>query len=156
MKKLIEGNPELHEEHPTILERGAYVYYPDSVSPRVELVLNNFYDTSKNDEHWHSSMWSKAGAALIEARRLKYVPEGMGHPSELIGEIRRWFRNNQFLYDTLEQGEQQIRIVLRLGPEHFLDTKELGNGITEHNPYHRWYIQVLSKDALAYPKPVKE
>lgn len=104
---------------------GARIYNPDQITGEalIELPLTEYYKQNPED------YWKLAAVALIEARRLGYTSSEMGHPSTLIGEARRWVRDNQDLTDTIKKGDVQVWLVIRPGTERLLYTpqKDLGD-----------------------------
>lgn len=121
---------------------GALIYHPDSETKEawVELPLSVYFKQSPDDP------WKEAAVALIEARRLGCTSVSMGHPSTLIGEVRRWFRDNPELYEILKKDDEQLWLVIRPGTEALLRKHHYTNsGISEYIPLNRWSIKVTPK-----------
>lgn len=121
---------------------GARIYNPDKTTGEawIELPLSDYYKQDPED------LWRLAGIALIEARRLGYTSSSMGHPSSLVGEVRRWFRDNFTLNDVIKNDEDMVWLVIRPGRENLLFKRHDGDsGISEYIPINRWSIKVTPK-----------
>lgn len=108
------------EEPVETLFSGARIYSPDPATGEalIELPLTEYCKQDPED------YWKLAAVALIEARRLGYTSSEMGHPSTLIGEARRWVRDNQDLSDTIKKGDARVWLVIRPGTERLLYAKQ--------------------------------
>lgn len=148
MKKVIEGNPTLTEEHPTVLDRGAYIYYYDTPHPQVEIPLDEFFKRNGDEHHDYAEGWAKVGAALIEARRLGKYPVHHGHPSELVSDVRWYLRNNQEIYDLIHGGEYYVRLRLLNVNKHDLALKDDPRGIKSYSPRARWTVDIITREAM--------
>lgn len=138
---------QLIHTHPTgepkeTLFSGARIFNPDPTTGEawIELPLSIYHQQDPDD------LWRLAGIALIEARRLGYTSATMGHPSTLVGEVRRWFRDNATLNFAIQNDEQMVWLVIRPGQENLLFKQHDGNnGISEYVPISRWSIKVIPK-----------
>jgi len=131
-----EGKPE------AALALGAMVYEINEHTQEgwVVLPLSSYFKQDSDNG------WNLAGAALIEAKRLYHTSMDMGHPSGLIGVIRRWFRDNPRYYDILEKGEDEVFLIIRPGNEHLMDETKTAYGKTLVAPISRWSLQIVSKE----------
>lgn len=121
---------------------GARIFNPDPTTGEawIELPLSIYQQQDPTD------LWRLAGAALIEARRLGYTSPSMGHPSSLVGEVRRWFRDNYSLNHEIQNPDKMVWLVVRPGRENLLFKQQDGNSdISEYVPISRWSIKVTPK-----------
>lgn len=121
---------------------GARIFNPDPTTGEawIELPLSIYYQQDPTD------LWRLAGAALIEARRLGYTSPSMGHPSSLVGEVRRWFRDNYNLNYEIQNPDQMVWLVVRPGRENLLFKRHDDHcGMSEYVPINRWSIKVIPK-----------
>lgn len=121
---------------------GARIFNPDPTTGEawIELPLSIYHQQDPTD------LWRLAGAGLIEARRLGYTSVSMGHPSSLVGEVRRWFRDNYSLNYEIQNPDKMVWLVVRPGRENLLFKQQDGNnGISEYVPISRWSIKVTPK-----------
>jgi hypothetical protein len=121
---------------------GARIYHPDKTTKEawVELPLSQYFKQSPEDP------WKEAAVALIEARRVGCTSVSMGHPSSLIGEVRRWFRDNPDLYEIMKKDEEVLYLVIRPGTETLLHKwHNAQSGTSEYIPINRWSIKVIPK-----------
>jgi hypothetical protein len=134
-------------EEPTIvLGLGARVFYKEGHLNRLELILNPHFNRLGDHRHDYQNGWAKIGAALVEAYRHGYTAVGMGHPSGLVGDVRRWFRSNRELYNILDGREHQITLVIRHGEEHLLTYLVDASGTTTYTPVSRWTVEVTPNE----------
>lgn len=125
-----------------VLLSGARIYHPDTETKEawVELPLSDYFRQSPEDP------WKEAAVALIEARRLGCTSVSMGHPSSLISEVRRWFRDNPDLYEIMKKDAETLWLVIRPGTEALLHKwHNAQSGISEYIPLPRWTIKVTPK-----------
>lgn len=113
------------EEPVETLFSGARIFSPDPNTGEslIELPLTEYYKQDPED------YWKLAAVALIEARRLGYTSSDMGHPSTLIGEVRRRVRTSQDLSDAIKKDDCLVWLVIRPGPERlvFAQQGDLGD-----------------------------
>lgn len=140
MSALVNGM--LVGEPTKVLFSGAQIFHPDFLTKEAWIVLP-LSDYFKQDP---DEGWKQAGVALIEARRAGHTSNSMGHPSSLIGEVRRWLRDNFELYGLLKQGEQTVLLVIRPGTEQLMQQNlNAESGVSEYVPVNRWSIKVMPK-----------
>ena len=121
---------------------GVRIYNPDPVTGKalIELPLTEYYKQDPAD------YWKLAAVALIGARRLELTSPEMGHPSTLIGEVRRWVRSNPPIGHMIQKGDVLVWLVIRPGPERLqVEGYQKQGGVSEYIPINRWSIKVTPK-----------
>jgi len=127
---------------PKVLSLGARLFSDDKSVVRVELPLNQCFTREGDHRHGYQNAWSKVTIALIEARAEGAFAAGMDHPCDLVGHLRRWFRDNCKLYETIEENKAQVVLVIRNGAERLLVPSARIGGCTTYVPTSRWVIDV--------------
>lgn len=125
-----------------VLPLGVQLFSDDQSVTRVEVPLNRYFTRKGDQRHGYQHAWSKVVIAMIEARSEGAFAIDMEHPSDLVGWLRRWFRDNYELYELIEEAKAQVVLVIRNGVERLLARSPGENGSTTYTPVHRWVIDV--------------
>lgn len=130
---------------PKVLPLGARVLSDDKGMVRVELPLNQYFTRKDDHRHKYQHAWAKVVAAITEARSTGVLAIDMDHPIELVGWLRRWFRDNYELYELIEDRKGDVVLVIRNGVERLLTTVTDQSGKITYTPTSRWVIEVTPK-----------
>lgn len=130
---------------PKALPLGARVLSDDKGMVRVELPLNQYFTRKDDYRHKYQHAWAKVVAAITEARSTGVLAIDMDHPIELVGWLRRWFRDNYELYELIEDRKGDVVLVIRNGVERLLTTVTDQSGKITYTPTSRWVIEVTPK-----------
>lgn len=153
MKKIVEGNPALVDEHPHQLSKGALVYWLDQPrSTRVELILTGLFGEDADME----VDWGRFQGAYQEVLEL---PQWTGNTAEGAKAIA-WSNTNMVrryvefgdLYKAIRNKNVQVRYVQQLAKPYAVDTK-VGSGVVFHYPRPEWTIEVIQLSHLEFPAP---
>jgi len=154
-ERLVEGNPELIDEHPVVLHRGALVYFMNTKLPMVDIVLSGeglclptMYDSAQTYDRW----WSRIREALIEVSKIGEYPEGAPSIPSLLRTARNHFENSR-LFDELLKSDRQVRLCIRSTFPTYMSRHESRPGLVEYVHDPGWHFEVIHDKANAYPKP---
>lgn len=127
------------------LPLGARIFYENELPVRVEIPLNQHFTRKNDHRHRYQNSWSSVTVALVEARAEGAFAIDMDHPCDLVGWLRRWFRDNYELYETIEEHKGEVVLVIRNGVERLFGLTTTQSGTVIHTPVSRWVIEVTPK-----------
>lgn len=157
MKKLIEGNPALTDEHPVMLSEGALIYHKDSSKPAIDILLSpvsswGYPSLFALDDDLDAS-WVRIEAMLDETVRQDLYPQAVPDTCDLVRLVRAHVELNN-LYEEIRKPGQQVRLCVRNKTRYSMISKEVQVGISEFYPTSSWYIQIITDNANSYPTPM--
>lgn len=155
MKKIIEGNPALTDEHPHQLNKGALVYWLDRPEAiRAEIILSGLFSGEELTDM--EVDWRRFTEAYQEVLELPQwtgnTPEGAKAIAEhFAGMVRRYVEFNS-LYKIIRNKNVQIRFCTHRRNTHDLDVQASRGGIIRY-PRPDWTIEMIPLGQLEYPNP---
>lgn len=130
---------------PKVLPLGVRIIYDGDTPVRVEVPLNKYFTRKDDHRHKYQHAWAKVVAAITEARSTGVLAVDVDHPIELVGWLRRWFRDNYDLYEIIEDRKGDVVLVIRNGMERLMVITTNQSGTNTYTPVSRWVIEVTPK-----------
>lgn len=128
-----------------VLPLGVRIIYDGDTPVRVEVPLNKYFTRKDDHRHKYQHAWTKVVAAITEARSAGVLAVDVDHPIELVGWLRRWFRDNYDLYEIIEDRKGDVVLVIRNGMERLMAITTNQSGTATYTPVNRWVIEVTPK-----------
>lgn len=148
MKKVVEGNPELVEEHPYVLEKGAHIYWFWGTYPMIEIPLEGLL----GEKSPNASQWEKITGMLEEVRKVGKYPTSLPSPHQLVNTVRHFFQDNGLYEEIRKREDVAVRLCLSEGRPHSIKRVEDKYGICSYIPKPLWAIEVIPNTTMADPK----